>query len=75
MYNADVSACKKGHRWRLALGLLATMAAAQVAKSEITFNAAINACESLRAAVKVDKNVTTYSSAISACEKGQPWQI
>ena len=71
----------------MALGLLAEMAAATVAKDTIMYSSAISAFEkghqwqlalgllAEMAFVKVNKDVITYNAAISACAKGQQWQL
>ena len=43
-YTAAISACEKGAAWAVALGLLAEMTVVKVAKTAMTFGAAISAC-------------------------------
>eukprot|EP00933_Yihiella_yeosuensis_P066327 TRINITY_DN7055_c0_g1_i6.p1 TRINITY_DN7055_c0_g1~~TRINITY_DN7055_c0_g1_i6.p1 ORF type:complete len:105 (-),score=15.20 TRINITY_DN7055_c0_g1_i6:178-492(-) len=73
--------CEKGG---LSLNLLSLMTEARVVANEITYNAAISACEkggqwelalnmlSLMPQANVVANEITYSAAISAYEKGGP---
>ena len=42
-YSAALSACDKGRKWQLALGLLSTMAQAKVEASIISYSAAVSA--------------------------------
>jgi len=44
-YNAAISACENGSRWRFALGLLSVMQTTKVEPEVILYNAAISACE------------------------------
>eukprot|EP00930_Biecheleria_cincta_P077564 TRINITY_DN64868_c0_g1_i1.p1 TRINITY_DN64868_c0_g1~~TRINITY_DN64868_c0_g1_i1.p1 ORF type:complete len:138 (-),score=22.52 TRINITY_DN64868_c0_g1_i1:3-416(-) len=43
-YSACISACAKGSRWRLGLGLLEEMLHVRIDTDRVTGNAAINAC-------------------------------
>jgi pentatricopeptide repeat domain-containing protein 1 len=71
----------------LALNLLRVMPEAKFQPNQISYNAAISACEkagewqqaltllSLMPEVMVVPNEITYNAAISACEKGYQWQL
>jgi len=81
-YNAAMSACRKGKRWKLALDILRNMKRDELHPDVISYSTAISACEksgkvdeavALLQEMKADNmspDVIIYSATISACEKG-----
>lgn len=81
-YNAAMSACRKGKRWKLALDILRNMKRDELHPDVISYSTAISACEksgkvdealALLQEMKSDNmspDVIIYSATISACEKG-----